>query len=638
MTVHGFEASSPRSLFGAAVLLLIASLVLGFYLVGKRPTSSESSADLVEVGAVQWRARSSDPWQTVSLPHRIDHLITNTTTTHYRIDLQQEALRSLPAAHGIWAVCVSRWSMNGRARVDGKLVMAEGRFSDPVTRNSARPVFFALPVQGEPQAPRLLDIDLVSLPSMEAGLGRVWVGSFAGAHARCEAIDSDRRLLSETLAYSLFLVGSLGAVLAWRLRDRLAFWFALACYAAAIKPLHLMVLDPPVSDWTWNLWYFAGRIVVTPVILMFCLRYLDTERPMLVYVIWQVFFLAVFVLVMTPWAYWWLWLRFVAVISILAAIAGFVMVGRHAWRHSRASAWIMLASFVYGIGTAISDYVVWIVGPQQSQQSQVFLVIPVLMIGIAALALERQAFQRARQFRLSTELTEQLGRQREELREVYERLAKERERFAAEASRRRILRDMHDSVGSRLVAATTLLSSPQIDRSQVAHSLDEALIALRSTVDALSPELQHPETLLGAFRYRIEPVLQASGIRLDWEVGELPENLNWDDNTRMHLSHALHEIVANAIRHAQATRLSVRTWIERTPRLVIQVQDNGSGFDTTATRFGNGLRGLRSRAAEMGAELHIESSPGQGVKVTLLLPLDESQGQDMSSVPAPPVG
>ena len=76
------------------------------------------------------------------------------------------------------------------------------------------------------------------------------------------------------------------------------------------------------------------------------------------------------------------------------------------------------------------------------------------------------------------------------------------------------------------------------------------------------------------------------------------------------------EAFANIARHAGADTVSLR--LERSgDRLTIIIEDNGRGFDATQPGDINGLANMRRRAEAIGAELEIDSSPGQGTRVIL---------------------
>jgi len=80
------------------------------------------------------------------------------------------------------------------------------------------------------------------------------------------------------------------------------------------------------------------------------------------------------------------------------------------------------------------------------------------------------------------------------------------------------------------------------------------------------------------------------------------------------------ETLYNASRHAQATTIDVS--VDRTDgQFSLSVQDNGSGFDETAVKYGNGIHSIRERAEKIGATLRIETAPAVGTTVTLVAPL-----------------
>jgi signal transduction histidine kinase len=106
---------------------------------------------------------------------------------------------------------------------------------------------------------------------------------------------------------------------------------------------------------------------------------------------------------------------------------------------------------------------------------------------------------------------------------------------------------------------------------------------------------------------------------------------------RHHLLRSAQEAVGNALSHARARTLRVRLRYEP-EQLRLCVEDDGVGFDVTrATReLGHfGLLSLRERTAKIGARLHLESAPGQGTRVEILLPrssLSEYENEENPAV------
>ena len=80
------------------------------------------------------------------------------------------------------------------------------------------------------------------------------------------------------------------------------------------------------------------------------------------------------------------------------------------------------------------------------------------------------------------------------------------------------------------------------------------------------------------------------------------------------------EAVNNLVKYSKADNAKVEVLINL-HNMSLLVKDDGSGFDTTEIREGNGLRNMQQRAALLNASLTIESEPGKGTTVNLNMPL-----------------
>ena len=84
------------------------------------------------------------------------------------------------------------------------------------------------------------------------------------------------------------------------------------------------------------------------------------------------------------------------------------------------------------------------------------------------------------------------------------------------------------------------------------------------------------------------------------------------------------EAVANAVRHAAATRIDVQL-IYESAQVFLRVEDDGRGFANPPGSSGpeghDGIRGMRERAGEIDASLVLESTPGEGTRVLVAAPL-----------------
>ncbi|MFN3612519.1 sensor histidine kinase [Tepidimonas sp.] len=221
--------------------------------------------------------------------------------------------------------------------------------------------------------------------------------------------------------------------------------------------------------------------------------------------------------------------------------------------------------------------------------------------------------------RLNDTLAETVAQREAELRTAFQRLqAAERQRVAEE-ERRRLMRDMHDGLGSQLVQTLNMVRSAgaSLDRASVEAMLAQALDELRLTLDSFEPMEGDLPAILGTLRRRLGPALEAAGIELRWEVQDVPPVEALDSRGVMHLFRCLQEIFANVVKHAGAQRITVSTW-QRDEHIVLSVEDDGVGMPPPQARQaqGRGLRNVLTRAAKIGAEVRFyDAHPGTGVEL-----------------------
>jgi signal transduction histidine kinase len=209
-------------------------------------------------------------------------------------------------------------------------------------------------------------------------------------------------------------------------------------------------------------------------------------------------------------------------------------------------------------------------------------------------------------------LAERVARREQELEQSYQRLellAREQERIG---ERTRILRDMHDGVGSHISTAIRQMESGRASQSDVLHTLRDSLDQLKLSIDAINLPSGDLTALLANLRYRLEPRLKASDIELQWDVDLLLPLSKLDDKAMRHLQFMVFEALSNVMQHARASvvRIELHTTTQGGAQLLIV--DNGCGFESERVKR-SGLGSLRERATAIGAGLVINSTPGNTV-------------------------
>jgi signal transduction histidine kinase/ligand-binding sensor domain-containing protein len=248
--------------------------------------------------------------------------------------------------------------------------------------------------------------------------------------------------------------------------------------------------------------------------------------------------------------------------------------------------------------------------------------------------LERQVADRTAELSQANLLLEQEIAERLRTEEA---LAQERAAAAVTAERNRLARELHDSATQSLYAvtmyadaATRLLSLGQMEpAAENLHKLGgtarEALGEMRLLIFELRPPILVEQGLAAALRARLEAVEGRAGLKTELHVdGEsrLPPEVEEG------LYRIAVEALNNALRHAQARCISVSLYFDpKSARL--QVADDGIGFDLAAVRKagGQGLPGMQERAEEIGGTWAVESSPGAGTRVTIVVPGQTQPGE-----------
>jgi NarL family two-component system sensor histidine kinase YdfH len=210
------------------------------------------------------------------------------------------------------------------------------------------------------------------------------------------------------------------------------------------------------------------------------------------------------------------------------------------------------------------------------------------------------------------------------------------EELTRAAERRRMARELHDTLAQGL---TGLILQLEAVKSHLVNGHDEraleivtqamgrartSLATARSAIDDLRSEAMPPVDMQQALENEIDRFTAASGIPC---TADLCSQATAPAAYGESIVRIVAEGLTNVARHAQASQVRVRI-AQQDHGLVIEVQDNGTGFDPAAmTQQGHyGLLGLRERARLLGGQFSLTSAPGEGTTLRLLLPIDRSGG------------
>jgi signal transduction histidine kinase len=200
-------------------------------------------------------------------------------------------------------------------------------------------------------------------------------------------------------------------------------------------------------------------------------------------------------------------------------------------------------------------------------------------------------------------------------------LSESRARIVAvgDRERRRIERDLHDGAQQRLVALRVRLGL-------VAERLDDADPASAHAIRELEQEVEETIDEVRSFARGIYPSLLAErglteALRAAGRSAPVPTMVDVARIGRFPLEieatvyFSCMEALQNAAKHALGAT-GVTITVTHNPHLRFEVRDDGSGFDPTRADGGAGLTNMRDRLAAVGGTLHVESSPGNGTRIS----------------------
>jgi two-component system sensor histidine kinase UhpB len=210
-----------------------------------------------------------------------------------------------------------------------------------------------------------------------------------------------------------------------------------------------------------------------------------------------------------------------------------------------------------------------------------------------------------------------------------------------EDERRRLARELHDGLGQTLTALTNQLERLQQKigaqagdagglADQVAGSVELARLALNESREMsrlLRPPVLDDLGLPAALSWLARTLEQRAGLRVELTLDGIEERLDPDLETLVF--RLVQEALTNVLRHAGVDRAAVEVR-HAGEGLELRVTDHGRGFDPQAAlapgaaATGSGLRGMRDRLELFGGRLDLTSAPGQGTRLSAVIPAVEA--------------
>lgn len=203
------------------------------------------------------------------------------------------------------------------------------------------------------------------------------------------------------------------------------------------------------------------------------------------------------------------------------------------------------------------------------------------------------------------------------------------EQLAVSRERNRLAGELHDTLAHTLSGTAVQLEAVktvwETDPAQARMMLEQSSQAIRTglteTRRALKALRASPLEEMGlalAVRSLAQSVAEQTGAELNWQGPEQVDKLT--PVVEQGVYRVAQEALANVARHALPQHLTVQL-VQNNGRLTLQITDDGCGFelDRLDTEHRFGLKGMRERAEMMGGVLTVESQPGEGTRIHLVV-------------------
>lgn len=525
------------------------------------------------------------------------------------------------APHGRWAVYLPYLNMTADAYVNGHAVGSGGSTRPPLARNFNRPLLFEFPGALLRAGENRIDVALAVAPHNYGSLAPLYLGpeqSLARHHQRGQ-------LLRTTLPWlETFLCAAMALFMAalWRsTRDGVFASFALASALYAVASCNYWVVQPPLEIWAWERLTQLCLFAFGCSLALWARSFIGQQAAGWRRALLSLGAVASLLILATPAESFFPTIRWFNALTLLMTLHAAGSIVWHLRRVSPGECLLYVLGGSLSVGFGVHDF---LQGLGYLDGSAPYLLphdIPIMVLTFGT--------SLARRFTRSLRAAEQLNRTLEqrvaekhaELEAHYHELrALEHERLLTR-ERERMIREMHDGLGSQLTSALALLERGRSDPQHLRQALRLALDEMRLVIHSLDSEPRELGEVLGVLRPRLQPILDSQQVQLGWRVDDIAAPRRFGAEESLHLQRIVQEAIANCLKHARPTRIEVAASLARPGLALLSISDDGCGFDPAQRSKGRGLSHMQARARALRGTLEIVSA-GAGARVSLSVPVD----------------
>lgn len=569
----------------------------------------------------------SGQWKTVTLPHEWSWRLTDPVDdVWYRIEWRQDCVAGVQESV---ALLLRSIVMAGEVYINDHFLWRDKQLVEPLSRSFNMPRYWLLPDTWIKEGTNTVWIRAVGIKHQSVGIGDVQLGPAAQLHQQYDNMWwRNRTLYSANMIVSV-VIGTLFFCIWFLRRDQTAYgWYTFSSLFWIVFISNTLLTTP----WPWSDTMTAAKVNIIALMLsiacfcIFTLRFSQQFRKRYERVLWITTGFFIVALIVTPQAY----IGYIQISSILVTTAFFLLncitFPLYALRSRQREHLLLAGCLVVLFLTSLHDvlHIFKIIPTQFSIFPYSNIAITLSLSGILGLR-HAQNVRRIEQFNL--ELEQSIANARAELATTLER------EYALTLTNTRlrdrldIAHDLHDGLGGSIVhlMASVEKGFGPVNRPQVISMLKLIRDDLRLAIDSnSSPSIKVPATpasWIAPLRHRFTALFDELNIRSEWvfpgQWQRPPDALQCLALTRI-----VEEAMTNIIKHSHANNVRITLSQEKSDILVLEIEDNGLGFDVAAVQQANlsiGMRSMATRIARVGGKIDLSSARGRTLLKTELV-------------------
>lgn len=248
-------------------------------------------------------------------------------------------------------------------------------------------------------------------------------------------------------------------------------------------------------------------------------------------------------------------------------------------------------------------------------------ILLVVYIGLAWFAIRRWyelRLETATRMKAELTITQLLDEKQQLLRHSFE---------VQEEEKRSLARELHDELGQYLHAARTEVAALRLATTDtfvaeracnIELSLTHVQLMARNVIRRLRPSALDELGLSAALEQLVQRQCETASLSYKFDISRKLDHVA--GSLAINAYRIVQESLTNIVRHASASHVVLIAKLEQR-QVLLAISDNGQGYPATL-KAGFGLTGIRERVEGLGGNLNIQSEQGQGVKITVSLPLN----------------